>query len=322
MQNYFQQFGDRLSCSLMVNPKTGKPRGFGFVTFTSDETEHLILSQEHVIDGKEVDVKLCTPKVLNRMIRLENDAIDSRKIFLGGIPPFAKEKQLHIAFEQHFGQVEEVVIICRPNYQDGQPKSRGFGFVTFDNEEVAKLAVQQRFIFFLGKQVEIKPAQPKNPCELKHSPTKYCVVPSSGGYQSMAARSDVCRNLPFYGFVPTNSITSPVFTSSPHQNGYSHTPNPEQPILQLRPNGFIAPTPAPPANLLISQPIPKAVSPPQQPVVVCDQSYSNWFKSWFDRTLQIAQQMPSHSPAQSLHIVNRANFYDSVCTLNKCARIS
>lgn len=38
----------------MYNPRTQKPRGFGFVTYEIIEDAEAILSMEHVIDGKKV----------------------------------------------------------------------------------------------------------------------------------------------------------------------------------------------------------------------------------------------------------------------------
>ena len=38
----------------MVNHKTGKPRGFGFVKFTFEAEIEELLTKTHIIDNKEV----------------------------------------------------------------------------------------------------------------------------------------------------------------------------------------------------------------------------------------------------------------------------
>ena len=44
----------------MYNPKTQKPRGFGFVTFKYSDVADKVIMTEHVIDEKKVYVILRT----------------------------------------------------------------------------------------------------------------------------------------------------------------------------------------------------------------------------------------------------------------------
>merc|ERR1740136_539266 len=52
---YFSQFGAVADAIAMR--KDGKPRGFGFVTFSSPEVYHKVLALEHAIDGKTLALK-------------------------------------------------------------------------------------------------------------------------------------------------------------------------------------------------------------------------------------------------------------------------
>jgi len=44
---------------------------------------------------------------LSQIVRKEQDVINKRKIFIGGIPLNATEKEIFVAFEQQFGKVSK-----------------------------------------------------------------------------------------------------------------------------------------------------------------------------------------------------------------------
>ena len=52
---YFSRFGEVLDCVVVVNPTTGKSRGFGFVNFKDPScVETVLAAGPHVLDGKQV----------------------------------------------------------------------------------------------------------------------------------------------------------------------------------------------------------------------------------------------------------------------------
>jgi len=52
---YFSRFGEVLDCVVVVNPTTGKSRGFGFVNFKDPScVETVVAAGPHVLDGKQV----------------------------------------------------------------------------------------------------------------------------------------------------------------------------------------------------------------------------------------------------------------------------
>ena len=59
----------------------------------------------------------------------------NRKLFVGGLPWATNDEGLKKAFEE-FGTIEEANVV----FERGSGRSRGFGFVTFENEEDAKTA--------------------------------------------------------------------------------------------------------------------------------------------------------------------------------------
>ena len=61
-KTYFQQFGRVLDATLMMDKDTGRPRGFGFVTFDSEAAVENTLSQPLEILGKPIEVKKAQPR--------------------------------------------------------------------------------------------------------------------------------------------------------------------------------------------------------------------------------------------------------------------
>ncbi|KAF2487301.1 hypothetical protein BDY17DRAFT_306697 [Neohortaea acidophila] len=67
---FFQKFGRVLDATLMMDKDTGRPRGFGFVTFDSDAAVDRTLEQPLAIHGKMIEVKRAQPR---GNIRDDND---------------------------------------------------------------------------------------------------------------------------------------------------------------------------------------------------------------------------------------------------------
>jgi len=61
-RQFFAQFGNVLDCTLMMDKDTGRPRGFGFVTFDDDQAVERALSQPLAIHGKPIEVKRAEPR--------------------------------------------------------------------------------------------------------------------------------------------------------------------------------------------------------------------------------------------------------------------
>lgn len=128
-----------------------RSRGFGFITF-SDPTsvENVLKVPIHTLDGKKIDPKHATPK--NR----PKQSNKTKKIFVGGVSQDTSSDEVKAYFNQ-FGKVEETVMLM-----DQQTKRhRGFGFVTFENEDVVDRVCEIHFHTIKNKKVECKKAQPK-----------------------------------------------------------------------------------------------------------------------------------------------------------------
>ncbi|XP_054262038.1 RNA-binding protein Musashi homolog 2-like isoform X3 [Macrosteles quadrilineatus] len=151
LKEYFGMFGTVTDVLIMKDPLTQRSRGFGFITFSDPETVEKVLKVPiHTLDGKKIDPKHATPK--NR----PKQSNRTKKIFVGGVSQDTSSEEVKAYFSQ-FGKVEETVMLM-----DQQTKRhRGFGFVTFENEDVVDRICEIHFHTIKNKKVECKKAQPK-----------------------------------------------------------------------------------------------------------------------------------------------------------------
>ncbi|BFZ57969.1 hypothetical protein PYCC9005_005026 [Savitreella phatthalungensis] len=62
-KDFFTQFGNVIDATLMIDKDTGRPRGFGFITFERDDAvERCMQVRDLAIHGKVIEVKRATPK--------------------------------------------------------------------------------------------------------------------------------------------------------------------------------------------------------------------------------------------------------------------
>ncbi|EAZ37394.1 hypothetical protein OsJ_21732 [Oryza sativa Japonica Group] len=152
---HFEKYGAISDSVIMKDKHTKMPRGFGFVTFSDPSVIDKVLQDEHTIDGRTVEVKRTVP----REEMSSKDGPKTRKIFVGGIPPSLTEDKLKEHFSSYGKVVEHQIML-----DHGTGRSRGFGFVTFENEDaVERVMSEGRMHDLAGKQVEIKKAEPKKP---------------------------------------------------------------------------------------------------------------------------------------------------------------
>lgn len=78
------------------------------------------------------------------------------KIFVGGLPRDITHEEFRSFFER-FGNITDIVII----HHKQTNRSRGFGFVSFDSEEVVENILQNQFYELKNQRVEVKRATPR-----------------------------------------------------------------------------------------------------------------------------------------------------------------
>uniref|UniRef100_A0A8C5P7P8 DAZ associated protein 1 n=1 Tax=Leptobrachium leishanense TaxID=445787 RepID=A0A8C5P7P8_9ANUR len=168
LRNYFSQYGEVVDCVIMKDKTTNQSRGFGFVKFKDPNCVGTVLaSRPHTLDGRNIDPKPCTPRGMQpertrtregwQQKESKSESSKSNKIFVGGIPHNCGEAELRDYFKR-FGVVTEVVMI----YDAEKQRPRGFGFITFEDEQSVDQAVNMHFHDIMGKKVEVKRAEPRD----------------------------------------------------------------------------------------------------------------------------------------------------------------
>jgi hypothetical protein len=134
----------------IIRDKTGSSRGFGFVTFKDEASMDGALrdGDEHVINGVPVEVK--------RSTHGESAVSSSKKVFVGGVGPRVSKETLREYFST-FGAVSDAQVMY--DYVSG--RSRGFGFVTFEDEAAAKACLETKVHVMAGQMVDVKAAMPR-----------------------------------------------------------------------------------------------------------------------------------------------------------------
>ncbi|CAD6230822.1 unnamed protein product [Miscanthus lutarioriparius] len=197
-KGHFGKYGDIIDAVIMKDRYTQKPRGFGFITFADPAVVDGVIEDEHVINGKLVEIKRTIPKGAAPLKDFK-----TKKIFVGGLPSALKEDEFKEFFSK-FGKVVEYEIIR--DHTTNRP--RGFGFIVFDAEKrlhtvtncgilvksvehiLLGLFVSVALVLLLYEwQVEIKKAEPKKPsneppCSLDSEPRGRPYADSYDGFGS------------------------------------------------------------------------------------------------------------------------------------------
>ncbi|CAF0783203.1 unnamed protein product [Brachionus calyciflorus] len=200
LANEFMKYGEIIDSIVMRNPETGASRGYGFITFKDLQSAEMALNSgvQHTIDGKIVDVKTCSYQQRQEMNSYGNISLslsnlnkyNNCKVFVGGLPHGTQDMDV-VNYFSRYGNVIEFKMM----YDETKSKPRGFGFLTFEQEESAVQVLKQQYFQFNGKQIEIKP-QNQNVKQKQQFPQSYNQISqqSQQGYNWNNQRNSTGNN--------------------------------------------------------------------------------------------------------------------------------
>ncbi|XP_077966766.1 RNA-binding protein Musashi homolog 1-like isoform X2 [Styela clava] len=232
LKEYFSKFGEVADTIVMKDPITTSSRrvvfspyhrGFGFVTFQDPKSvEKVLESSPHGLDQKTIDPKVAVPK------RKQSKMVTrTKKIFVGGLSADTVVDDLKKYFSQ-YGQVEDAMLM----FDKVTHRHRGFGFVTFDNEESVEKVCEIHFHEIKTKMVECKKAQPKEvmmptmtrPLSRPRAATVQYIDPTTAmclGYQQFYPRTAPTATIAYpaaYAAYPGAGVGGPTlaYTADPN----------------------------------------------------------------------------------------------------------
>jgi len=138
MYDTFSAFGNILSCKVAQDMSNGESKGYGFVHFETEEAALNAIQKVNgmLLNGKKVYVGRFVPRK-DREMELGEKARKFTNVYVKNINEEYDEARLNEMF-QKFGKISSVKVM---KSEDG--KSKGFGFVSFEDPEEAMVACDE-----------------------------------------------------------------------------------------------------------------------------------------------------------------------------------
>lgn len=153
LQATFAEFGDMSDCYVVMDRATGESRGFGFVSFATEEEANRAVA---ALNGKEmygrpIRVDISKPKAAASPLS------EGNKLYIGNLGYETTVDDLKSHFAQ-YGTLEDITVVTDRD----TGASRGFGFATYSSPAEAQAAVDAMNGFEVdGRELRVNLSRPR-----------------------------------------------------------------------------------------------------------------------------------------------------------------
>jgi len=173
-REYWAQYGELAECELMFG-RDGRSRGFGFVLYRDEALNKRIMTMQHSLDGRSLDIKAKDENVANaKHAGASGHGVPFSGSAAGGVggvlPPLSKTK-IFVGrllddvepddLRQYFEQYGTVVDVFMPTVH-ATGKRKNVGFVEFASAENCAQVLNEPKHIVKNGDISVQAAAPKN----------------------------------------------------------------------------------------------------------------------------------------------------------------
>ncbi|UYV68896.1 hypothetical protein LAZ67_6001512 [Cordylochernes scorpioides] len=147
-KEFFNQFGEVIEARI-VREESGRSKGFGFVTFSTQGAANALIESDEILELE--NRKLIIRASVSKVTRPLNSEICVKNL------PFETTDDQFFEFFGTFGLVQKACVICKASGE-----SRGFGYVTFNEEKAANALIEKKNLIVLKEQKLVIEVPPRN----------------------------------------------------------------------------------------------------------------------------------------------------------------
>jgi len=162
LRKEFSQFGKVADVFLPVVKGSGRPRGFGFITFSSLKSANKAVSKmdQTQLNGRTIVVNISKPREPGDRKRGDKGDVNSAnkadvKMYVGNLAFDTPEEEVRKLFETH-----GTVVDCFLPTDRATGKVRGFAFVTMSASEAEEACTKLNGYEMDGRELRVNVAQP------------------------------------------------------------------------------------------------------------------------------------------------------------------
>jgi RNA recognition motif-containing protein len=149
LKNYFEQFANVTKIELVMNSKTGRSKGYAFVTCSTDTGAQEIMNRDtHILYGRKLDIGIAANKSQSKQIKKN---LSQRKVFISGIGAEVTDSDLEYEFSK-FGEINKAYAIVDPDKQH----RISFGYVVFRHKRAADRSLRAQSLLIKNSLILIE----------------------------------------------------------------------------------------------------------------------------------------------------------------------